>query len=227
MTVTPPLQALEWRCSTCNEPQVAVWGATVPADLRCLSCESKERDFRERLAESMIPAGYRGYTRRSWECHFGRSWPLEDDLEAPPAVVYLYGPTGTGKTSAAAVLLAEHIRTGGRGLWADKGTIEDVIRESREGGAEISRRLARAELLVWDEPLGGLISALAADKVLATLNTRTAELRRTVVTGQLAPTDLMPGQGRPPVIPALASRLLSGEIVLVDGLDARLGGASS
>ena len=81
-------------------------------------------------ADAGIPERYRGLTRESWSAHFQRPWP--EALErwtGTPHWLALWGPTGTGKTGLATVLLAEHLRTGRRGRWIS--------------GPELARRIQR------------------------------------------------------------------------------------
>jgi hypothetical protein len=118
-----------WPCTRCGEQQVAI--GPVPDVRICPVCEDAEsalKAFTE--VDAGIPERYRGLTRESWEACFQHPWPAKlASWAGSPHWVALWGPTGTGKTGIATVLLAEHLRTASRGRWIS--------------GPELSRRLHR------------------------------------------------------------------------------------
>lgn len=224
-----------WRCSGCNEPQLALAGAAAPADGLCHECRGKQRPaVGQLLVEAGVPPKFRRHaTRRAWVRHFGRPWTLDWPR---PGVHWLclWGPTGTGKTSAATILLAEHLQAGRRGLWIDGASlVAELGREMDSGGERaLLPRLSRTALLVLDEPFGGYVTDYVASQMLALIRARDQRELLTIVTSQLDPEVLMARAAatRPdgePLYPtgslgAAVSRVLGGLVVRVDGEDARL-----
>jgi DNA replication protein DnaC len=221
----------EWLCARCQEPHLALGRQAPPQDRLCESCrrELYRKPLRCVLEEAGVPRGFLSYTtREAWLAHFHK---LRFPVEAWPGEhhwLFLWGPTGTGKTTAATVLLAEHLARGGRGLWADGMSIrEDLGREMDLGGERTTlSRLVHVPFLVLDEPFAGYVTPYAADRMLLLIRKRDQEARPTVVTSQLGPESLMDFAGGTQFatgsIAAAASRILSGLVVLVDGPDERL-----
>jgi hypothetical protein len=222
----------EWLCPACGETQLALGAQVPPADRLCHACQARRerKPLARLLAEAGVPRGFRRCTtRQAWIEHFHRllfvlgDWPLADDRW-----LCLWGPTGTGKTSAATVLLAEHLGGGGRGLWMDGMTIrEELAREMDAGGERtLLARLIRTPLLVLDEPFAGHVTPYAADRMLLLIRQRDQNDGRTVVTSQLGPEELMSfasdSRFLTGSVAAAASRILSGQVIEIDGPDERL-----
>jgi len=99
-----------WTCAACGEPQVS-W-APLPVDHLCHPCRDTARARAEAETTAGIPARYRNLTRDTWVRHFHRRWPAEvTHWTGHPHWLAIWGPTGTGKTGLATVLLSEHLRT--------------------------------------------------------------------------------------------------------------------
>lgn len=218
----------EWVCSACGVEQIRLIGASVPTDQRCLTCRDARTAVVQALRAAEIPPALAGYNRRGWEQYFGRRWPAELS-SGSPRVAYFWGPTGTGKTTAAAICLREEIEQGKTGLWASRLLLEEMLRDLRsEASGALLRRLLGVGFLVWDEPLAGAISSFAAGQVLTVIDHRLNAGKPSLITSQLSPTQLLPPPGAKaaPLSAPLGSRLLSGTIVAMAGPDARLGGAA-
>lgn len=220
----------EWVCSTCGGEQICLVGASVPTDQRCLTCRDARVGLTQALRAAEIPPAFISYARRDWELHFQRGWPAElNDMPPPPRISYLWGPTGTGKTTAAAIRLREEIEQGRSGFWAGRLTLEEMLRDLRsESSVALLRKLLAVELLVWDEPLAGVTSSLAAGQVLMIIDHRLNFGKSSLITSQLSPTQLLPPRGAKatPLSAPLGSRLLSGAVLAMAGPDSRLGGAA-
>ncbi len=190
-----------WRCRRCGEDQVAF--GPLPADLLCHTCHDAERRAIPE-SDAGIPERYRRLTRDGWTACFRRPWPsVLTRWTGSPHWVALWGPTGTGKTGLATVVLAEHLRTGRRGRWIS--------------GPELSRRIQQdfsavedviAPLLVLDEPLSGAAADWYLERLVLITRTRDDRGLPTLVTSQLLPELLVEPNAAAP--PPLLSRWLSG-----------------
>ncbi len=244
--------SVEWTCGGCGEPRVTLKGFDPPQDRRCHGCRSVPPPV-PGLSNVLASAGVPGelcrlaLDRTAWEGHFERPWPAK--LAAWPGrekVTYAWGPTGTGKSSAAAVLLGELLLgdaardalsppAAPRALFAYGPLLLHRMRMEFEeaGGRRLMDRLLTVPVLVVDEPLAARLTDWAAGELLTLFGSREIEGLATFVTSNLAPTALLPAvqaasaRGRraaavPPCPPALASRLLSGTVVAFEGEDVRL-----
>jgi hypothetical protein len=212
----PALQT--WSCARCAETQVA-WGL-IPTDRLCHACQDRSNPVADRAEEAAgIPRRYRGLSRRSWEECFGRPWPLTAwDKPGRPHWLVLWGPTGTGKTGLATVLLAEHVRTGRSGRWISGSGFAEQLRGEIAAGGDLLGQLRVTGLLVLDEPLIVDPTAWFWDRLGALCRARDEEGRPTIVTAQLDPAGLLDAQVPPPLV----SRWASGFRRCLDGEDVRL-----
>ncbi|HJX29369.1 MAG TPA: hypothetical protein VJ885_15780 [Thermoanaerobaculia bacterium] len=198
-----------WVCAQCADEQVA-WGP-IPADRLCHACHSAAdcKPLVDVEAAAGIPDRYRGLTRESWMTHFQRPWPAAlERWTGSPSWAAIWGPTGSGKTGIAAVLLAEHLRGGGRGRWISGPELARRVRHDFAAADELLEPLLFTPRLVLDEPLAG-------PKVdwyfqILGLLTRTRDERRlpTLVTSDLLPELLL--TQKPAAPPTILSRWLSG-----------------
>ncbi len=212
-----------WRCSRCGEDQVAF--GRLPADLLCYTCHDALRSrFSE--ADAGIPERYRGLTREGWTAHFQRPWPaaLERWTDSPHWVA-LWGPTGTGKTGLATVLLAEHLRTGRRGRWVSGPELARRIQCDFASAEDVIAPLLVTSLVVLDEPLSGPAADWYIDRLVLITRARDDRGLPTLVTSQLLPELLLNATAATP--PPLLSRWLSGLRIHDElaGEDVRLRGA--
>ncbi len=209
-----------WICRQCHEDQVA-FGA-IPADLLCHTCHDAQRAataFTE--ADAGIPKLLRGLTRESWSTHFERPWPQAlEHWTGTPRWVAMWGPTGTGKTGIATILLAEHLRTGRRGRWISGPELARRIQRDLIVSEEVIAPLLVTPLLVLDEPLSGAAADWYMERLILITRTRDESCLPTVITSQVLPELLRnPNAAMPP---SLLSRWLSGLHVRTGGTDVRL-----
>jgi DNA replication protein DnaC len=132
----------------------------------------------------------------------------------------LWGPTGTGKTGIATVLLAEHLRTGRRGRWISGPELSRRIQRDLTAVEDVLAPLLVTPLLVLDEPLTGAAADWYMERLLLITRTRDESCLPTIVTNQLLPELLRDPNAATP--PPLLSRWLSGLRVRTTGTDARL-----
>ena len=194
-----------WNCSRCGEDQVAF--GPLPADLLCHDChDAQHRAIPEAFAG--IPERYRGLTREGWVAHFRRPWPAAlERWTGLPHWVALWGPTGTGKTGLATVILAEHLRTGRRGRWISGPELARRIQRDFAGAEDVLAPLLCTPLLVLDEPLSGSAADWYLERLMLITRTRDDRGLPTLVTSQLLPELLLTPNTVPP---AVLSRWLSG-----------------
>ncbi len=209
-----------WICSQCGEDQIAF--GRIPEAALCHSCDDARRAasaFTE--ADAGIPKLFRGLTRESWSAYFRHPWPetLERWTGAPPWLA-LWGPTGTGKTGIATVLLAEHLRTGRRGRWISGPELSRRLQRDFYAAEDVLAPLLVTPLLVLDEPLTGAAVDWYMERLLLITRTRDESCLPTIVTSQLLPELLHDPNAATP--PPLLSRWLSGLRVHTVGTDARL-----
>jgi DNA replication protein DnaC len=185
-------------------------------------CEDAQRAltaFTE--TDAGIPPRYRNLTRASWEACFRRAWPasLERWTGEPPWLA-LWGPTGTGKTGIATVLLAEHLRTGRRGRWISGPELSRRLQRDLASSEDVVAPLLVTALLVLDEPLTGAAADWYTERLLLITRTRDENGLPTIVTSQLLPELLENPTATTP--PPVLSRWLSGLHLQVLGTDIRL-----
>jgi hypothetical protein len=209
-----------WNCSQCGEDQIAF--GRIPEDFLCQSCHDARRAataFTE--AGAGIPKLFRDLTRQSWSACFQRPWPA--DLESwtgTPTWVALWGPTGTGKTGIATVLLAEHLRTGRRGHWISGPELSRRLQRDLTASEDVLAPLLATPLLVLDEPLAGAAPIWYIERLVLITRTRDESCLPTIVTNQLLPELLRNPTAATP--PPLLSRWLSGLHIHTHGTDVRL-----
>jgi DNA replication protein DnaC len=215
---------INWRCRTCGEEQIAF--GSVPPDQCCHPCRERREAVAAAERDAGIPARYRGFNRKSWLHRFPEHSSKRNVQAAlawngQPHWLAIWGPTGTGKTGLATVLLAEHLRAGRRGRWVSGANLADMIRRDFNGAADTLAPYRATSLLVLDEPL----AAVAADWYLERLGllcrSRDEAGRPTIVTAQELP-ELLLDRKPPGGPPALLSRWLSGLRLHLKGADVRL-----
>jgi len=213
-----------WICTGCSEEQIA-WGAVpVPADGRCNSCRERQAAVSVAEREAEIPASYRRYTRESWAATFGREWPARvATWTGTPHWLAVWGPTGTGKTGLATVLLAEHVRAGRRGRWVSGALMADKIRADFRSDNDPLAPYRATGLLVLDEPLAAAGADWYLERLGLLCRLRDERGLPTIVTAQQL-TELL-DTTPPGGPPALLSRWLSGVRLHLKGDDVRLGAA--
>lgn len=216
-----------WNCSQCGEDQIAF--GRIPESRLCYPCSSARRAARAfTQADAGIPKLFRGLTRESWSAHFQRPWPkrLENwpprqgSGSLPPRWLALWGPTGTGKTGIATVLLAEHLRTGRRGRWISGPELARRIQRDLINAEDVVAPLLVTPLLVLDEPLTGASADWYMERLVLITRTRDESCLPTIVTSQLLPELLHDESAATP--PPLISRWLSGLRVRTAGQDVRM-----
>ena len=209
-----------WNCSQCGEDQIAF--GRIPESRLCYSCSSARRAARAFTeADAGIPKLFRGLTRESWSACFQRPWPTRlESWAGTPRWLALWGPTGTGKTGIATVLLAEHLRTGQRGRWISGPELSRRIQRDLSAVEEVLGPLLVTPLLVLDEPLSVTGADWYMDRLVLLTRTRDESCLPTIVTSQLLPELLRDPNSSTP--PPLLSRWLSGLHIRTGGTDARL-----
>ena len=211
---------IPWNCIQCGEDMIAF--GRIPEDLHCLVCiEAREaaKAFTEDKAE--IPKLFRGLTRESWSAHFHRPWPQAlESWSGDPRWVALWGPTGTGKTAIATILLAEHLRAHRRGRWISGPELARRIQRDFNNAEDVIRPLVGTPLLVLDEPLAGAGAGWYLERLLLITRTRDENCLPTIITSQLLPELLRDPTAATP--PPLLSRWLSGLHIRTSGNDVRL-----
>ena len=209
-----------WICSQCGEDQIAF--GRIPEARLCYSCGDARRAasaFTE--VDAGIPTLFRGLTRESWTAYFHRPWPEAlKSWTGEPTWLALWGPTGTGKTGIATVLLAEHIRTGRRGRWISGPELSRRIQRDLMAVEDVIAPLLVTPLLVLDEPLTGAAADWYMERLVLITRTRDESCLPTIVTSQLLPELLHDESAATP--PPLVSRWLSGLRVRTAGNDVRM-----
>jgi hypothetical protein len=201
-----------WQCARCTEDQVAF--GPVPADRLCHTCHDRfsgHPSHPGHLTEEAagIPERYRRLTRAGWETCFQRPWPAAlEHWTGAPHWVALWGPTGTGKTGLATVLLAEHLRTGRRGRWISGPELARRIQRDFTAAEDVLAPLLVTPLLVLDEPLSGAAADWYTERLGLLTRSRDERGLPTLVTSQLLPELLVTPTAAAP--PPLLSRWLSG-----------------
>ncbi|HEX7180812.1 MAG TPA: hypothetical protein VF756_03150 [Thermoanaerobaculia bacterium] len=209
-----------WVCSRCGEDQVAF--GPLPADLLCHTChDAQEALTRFTEADAGVPKLFRGLTRESWSAFFRRPWPEAlEKWTGTPRWVALWGPTGTGKTALATVLLAEHLRTGQPGRWISGPGLARSLQRDLSAAEDVLVPLLVTPLLVFDEPLTGSAADWYMERLTLITRTRDESCLPTIITSQLLPELLHNPTGATP--PPLLSRWLSGLHIRTGGKDVRL-----
>ena len=197
-----------WNCSRCGEEQIAF--AALPEDRLCHACHDAQAALsRFTEADAGIPERYRNLTRESWSACFQRPWPAAVEAwSGTPHWLAIWGPTGTGKTGLATVLLAEHLRTGKRGRWISGPELSRRIQRDFNNAEDVIAPLLSTSLLVLDEPLTGASADWYTERLLLITRTRDERGLPTIVTSQLLPELL--AEPAPAVPPPILSRWLSG-----------------
>lgn len=227
-----PADEPDWYCSACREPQVSLGDALPPPDALCFDCRRLRREpgLRQRLTAAGVPQEFLAAAERGrdgWIAHFRRSGPWSDLAEwrGDPAQVLFYGPTGTGKTAAATVLLAEWLERGGTGRWMrSQRALERLRQEFDYTERRLMAELSQAQLLVLDDlfPVEVAdrdrgVTRFELERMLELVAGRYDDRRSTVVTTMRTPEELVR------LLPPLASRLVDGGMTwLFDAADSRM-----
>jgi hypothetical protein len=210
---------LPWTCRQCGEDQLSA--RRVPAARLCNTCQDAQR-ARTAYTEAGagIPPSYRNLTRAGWENHFQHPWPSSlHRWTGNPRWVALWGPTGTGKTGIATVLLAEHLRTGQPGRWIAGTDLAWRIQQDFTHTEDVLVPLLVTPLLVLDEPLSASAADWYLERLLLLTRTRDERGLATIITNQLLP-ELI---GTPNGPASILSRWLSGiRLPTADTADTRL-----
>jgi hypothetical protein len=210
---------IPWTCSRCGDDQIAF--RHVPAEALCHTCLDAQRPPSFTEADAGIPERYRNLTRATWEAHFRRPWPQAvEHWTGTPHWIALWGPTGTGKTGLAIVLLAEHIRAGRWGHWISGPELSRRIRRDFNNAEDVLDPLLVTPLLVLDEPLTGATADWYAERILLLTRSRDERGLPTIVTSQQLPELL--DTPTPVATPPVLSRWLSGLHLPLEGGDIRL-----
>ncbi len=212
-----------WSCIACREPQVR-W-APLPPDRLCHTCRDTAANLAQAEKAAGIPARYRHFTRHTWTHHFNRPWPDEvDHWTGHPHWLAIWGPTGTGKTGLATVLLAEHLRGQGGAArtahWISALSLAEQLRREINTDGDVLAPLLVTGLLLIDEPLAVDATPWFFDRLSLLCRTRDEAGLPTIVTLQQNPEALL--DKNPPAPPALISRWLSGLRLFFGGEDVRL-----
>jgi len=211
---------ITWNCSQCGEDMIAF--GRIPEDRLCSACDDA-REAAKAFTEDRagIPKLFRGLTRETWSAHFHRPWPEAlSSWSGTPRWVALWGPTGTGKTAIATILLAEHLRTLRRGRWISGPELSRRIQRDFNNAEDVIAPLLSTPLLVLDEPLAGAAAGWYMERLLLITRTRDESCRPTIITSQLLPELLRDPTAATP--PPLLSRWLSGLHIRTGGNDVRL-----
>ena len=211
---------IPWNCIQCGEDMIGF--GPIPEDRLCSDCyDAREaaKAFTEDRAG--IPKLFRGLTRESWSAHFQRPWPKAlRNWSGTPHWIALWGPTGTGKTAIATILLAEHLRTLRHGRWISGPELSKRIQLDFNNAINVIAPLLVTPLLVLDEPLTGAGAGWYLERLLLITRTRDESCLPTIVTSQLLPELLIEPTAATP--PPLLSRWLSGLHIRTGGDDIRL-----
>lgn len=160
-------------CETCSDTGL------VPADKGVVRCAcATERQIRQTLPE-------RFHTAKVSELPLSRMQPIMAWLNEPGDGLLLYGPTGTGKTWAAAGITRMLIEADRRVLWRSAAEFFRALRGSyecnRSEGA-ILKKYATAPFLILDDLGAGSSSDFERRTVMELVDRRMNRLLPTVVT---------------------------------------------
>ena len=160
----------------------------------CLGCMERLDDERgrkatateERLEKIGVPARYRTYTLSAWRG--GVPQNLVAWARRPHGVCLLTGPTGTGKTHLAVVLLA---MAEAESLWCQftsaRHAPRELMIENRSGSSDRPewRRMTRPKLLLLDDLGAEPGTEWALDLIGGVLDRRHQDMRATLITSNL------------------------------------------
>ena len=210
-----------WICKYCGEEQVSFGGRLPPEEAMCHECRDARRPSSYTEVDAGIPERYRNLTRASWEARFQRTWPAcLESWTGVPHWVALWGPTGTGKTAIATILLAEHLRKGLPGHWISGPELSRRIQLDFTNVEAVIAPLLVTPLLVLDEPLTGASADWYTERVVLITRSRDDRGLATILTSQILPELLTAPTAL--ASPPMLSRWLSGIRLYVEGDDIRL-----
>jgi hypothetical protein len=192
---------------------------------------NRAEDIPSFLAGVGVPARFQRWrTRAEWCERFDSAWPVQlstDPWLGRPEMVYVHGPTGTGKTGLGTLLLLERGLAGLGCRWiAAADVLAGLQQEFNEPGPRsLSQSLRAVTVLVidglWDGKgvAGDRPSEWQLEALSGLLDARWRDMRETIVTSNWTPLQIGA------LAPALASRLVDpdgGELVQLGGADRRI-----
>ena len=211
-----------WNCAECGEAWLLKRNPR-PEHGACPWCVKRRRDETPPpdasiLSSSAVPMRFRQHlSREQWEANFDKKWGIDFDPAAGNQLI-LSGDTGTGKSTAAAILLLEFGRKRKKCIWTSSVEALYRLRDIDRQGPDLMDRLMQCDLLVWDDLFAGRQRPTdwAVETTLLILGTRYDECRATITTSVLKFQDILM------INPSLCSRLMSGKVKGLMGKDNRL-----
>jgi len=169
------------------------------------------------LDQAGVPARYQAATEAAVD---RRLWAKVGAWRGAPEMLTLLGPTGSGKSMAAACLARVLLLDGKRCLWVRPMDAIADMRADLDSAHMLLRRLIDAPVLILDDLGTERLTDYALEQLVSLVFRRWDNLAPTVVTTNATPEQLHE------ISPKLASRLLGGLTCKVGGSDRRLAARS-
>ena len=122
------------------------------------------------------------------------TWAEAEDGERPKPWIYLYGKSGSGKTMLAALMSGKLIRQKSLRLtWLNCTELQMESRDAMKRNtpeSTIVNKYSGSELLVMDDLGAGVLTGFALSGLYIILNRRSESEKRTIITSNLAPSDM-------------------------------------